>query len=326
MDKKESMKILFISSTRIGDAILSKGILKYLLDTYPEADFTIVCGKLPAPLFHDFPRLDRLIVLAEQRSLKRWYDLWCACRGERWDVVVDLRGSLLSYALRAKKRYVWKKNSTRMHRIEQLALMMGLEHVPFPSIFIQQHRFEEAEKHYDFKSSPVIALAPAANWAGKEWPIERFIELVKCLKNSHPPFKTARIALFAAPSERQKLAPFFQHFDEKELIDCVGGSDLLVSAALLKHCALFIGNDSGLMHMAAAVGVPTFGLFGPSRDEHYAPKGPLTDYIRTPESYEVLMHRHQRGHQGSLMVSLSVQEVFERLRLFLNRLEFEKVV
>ncbi|EFH11199.1 hypothetical protein HMPREF0731_2580 [Pseudoroseomonas cervicalis ATCC 49957] len=57
-------------------------------------------------------------------------------------------------------------------------------------------------------------------------------------------------------------------------IDAVGRLELPEAAALLSRCALFLGNDSGLMHLAAAAGVPTLGLFGPTPAGEYAPIGP----------------------------------------------------
>lgn len=319
------MKILFISSTRIGDAVLSTGILTHLQRTHEQARFTIVCGHLPAPLFKEFPNLEKLVVLEEKRSLKRWYNLWRTCRRDRWDMIVDLRGSALAFFLRARKRFVWRKNESLSHRTEQLAAMMRFDSVPTPNIPLSEERELMAATAHDFASHPVIALAPAANWVGKEWPCENFVALVDALKKKIPRFKAAKIALFASPREREQIKLLYEALPSKDLIDCVGTHDLLTQAALLKKCALFIGNDSGLMHMAAAVGTPTFGLFGPSRDEHYAPRGDRVCFMRTPESYETLMERHRAGEQGSLMRSLRVDDVVEAVSCFLQEKAIKKV-
>jgi heptosyltransferase-3 len=88
----------------------------------------------------------------------------------------------------------------------------------------------------------------------------------------------------------------------------VGRTGLTAAIACLRRCTLFIGNDSGLMHMAAAAGAPTLGLFGPSRDEHYAPWGPKAALVRTVESYDELVGAPGYDHKttGTLMDGLSV--------------------
>ena len=93
------MKILFITSNRVGDAVLSTGLLASLVENYPEAQFTIACGPYAAGLFRAVPRLERLIVLNKKSWNRHWLELWKACIGTRWDMVVDLRDSIVSRLL-----------------------------------------------------------------------------------------------------------------------------------------------------------------------------------------------------------------------------------
>ena len=71
-------------------------------------------------------------------------------------------------------------------------------------------------------------------------------------------------------------------------IDLVGTVDLLTAVAVLRRCALFIGNDTGLMHIAAASGIPTLGLFGPSPSHQYAPWGQHTALVRSTDPPEAM--------------------------------------
>ena len=89
------MKILYITSTRIGDAVLSTGLLGWLVEHLPEARVTIACGPLAAPLFAAVPGLERVIVLRKRPGGLHWLDLWRACLGVRWGLVVDLRRSAI---------------------------------------------------------------------------------------------------------------------------------------------------------------------------------------------------------------------------------------
>ncbi|MED6311825.1 MAG: glycosyltransferase family 9 protein, partial [Pseudomonadota bacterium] len=104
--------------------------------------------------------------------------------------------------------------------------------------------------------------------------------------------------------------------------DLVGVGDLSDVAHLLSRCDFFVGNDSGLMHMSAALGVPTLGLFGPSRTEQYAPWGPKCGYVRTKDSYEEIVGAPGYDHRttGSLMGGLSVDAVESAARQLVERI------
>src|SRR6202040_4353991 len=90
-------------------------------------------------------------------------------------------------------------------------------------------------------------------------------------------------------------------------IDLVGRVDLLTAAAVLRRCAMFIGNDTGLMHIAAASGTPTLGLFGPSPVAQYAPWGRRTAWVRSADPPEAMFgpgfaHRTTRPLKDRLFV------------------------
>lgn len=73
------MRILFITSTRIGDCVLSTGILDHLIKTHPQAMFTVACGPVAAPLFEAMPQIERVHIMAKKKNSMHWIDLWKAC-------------------------------------------------------------------------------------------------------------------------------------------------------------------------------------------------------------------------------------------------------
>ena len=89
-------KILFVTNTRIGDAVLSTGLLSYLLERHSNATITVACGVPSMPLFECVPNLNRLLVMKKKRLKLHWIELWAKCLGPRWDTIVDLRGSGLA--------------------------------------------------------------------------------------------------------------------------------------------------------------------------------------------------------------------------------------
>jgi heptosyltransferase-3 len=262
------LKILFITNTRIGDAILSSGVLRHMVDAHPSACFTVVCGRLAQTLFAATPRLDRVIVLKKRRFDLHWWDLWREVRGTRWDIIVDLRRSFISTFLRAEARHVIGPADDTVHRVAHLSSVLKLERPAAPHIYVTPAHADAARRLIPV-GAPVLAVAPVAAAPEKTWPAERFAELVHALLAG--PCAGWRIAFFGGPGDDVKAQALLAAYPDA--INVFGEPDLLTVAAALKACAAFIGNDSGLSHLAAAMGLPTLALFGPSDPIRYAPYG-----------------------------------------------------
>lgn len=300
------MQVLFVTATRIGDAVLSTGLLAHLIERYPGARLTIAAGPVAAPLFEAVPGLERVIGMEKQRLALHWLGLYRAVAGRRWDIVVDLRGSALPWLLRAGERYAMAKGNAHEHRVRQLARLFTLDPPPSPRLWLAPAHKQRAEALIP-AGGPVLAIGPAANWRGKQWRGECFAELARRLTAADGPLPGARVAVLAAAHERAQAEPLLAAAPAARIIDLIGKTDLLTAAAVLRRCALFVGNDTGLMHIAAASGVPTLGLFGPSPVEQYAPWGPCTAVARTEVPAEA-MYAAGFDHRttDTLMDSLSV--------------------
>ena len=313
------MKILFVTATRIGDAVLSTGLLSHLIERYPGAELTIAAGPLAAPLFAEAPGLARVIVVEKRANKLHWPSLYAQVVGTRWDMAVDLRGSALTYLLWARERRVMAKGDAEEHRVRQLARLFDLEPPPAPKLwFDAQHRAAAAALMP--AGATVLAVGPAANWQGKEWRAARFAELAQRLTAPNGPLAGARVAVMAAAHERAQAAPVIAALPRERVIDLVGKLDLLTAAAILRNAALFVGNDTGLMHLAAAAGAPTLGLFGPSNVKEYAPWGPRAAFVQTTIPYSRLFPSgFNRFTTDSMLDSLSVDIAEEGARALLRR-------
>ena len=284
------MNILFITSNRIGDAMLSTGLLDYLVHQYRESDVTVACGPGAEPLFTHANNVRKVITMTKQRRAGHWIALWREVVKTQWDIVVDLRASAIAYLLRSEERYVLdsSKSKEMTHRVEQLAGLMDLERVPNPRLWLSSETRAEANELVP-KGGNILGVGPTANWSGKQWPIEYFGDAVEKLTADDGLFPNARVVVFGGPGEEDMAAPLIDRLPAERTINLVGKTDVAQAGACLNNCSYFIGNDSGLMHIAASVGVPTLGLFGPSRDEHYRPWGEFSTFIRTPESYDEIV-------------------------------------
>tara|TARA_Y100000588_G_scaffold24409_1_gene24441 strand:- start:830 stop:1798 length:969 start_codon:yes stop_codon:yes gene_type:complete len=307
------MKALFITSTRIGDAVLSTGILNNLIQLHPSIDITVACGPAAAPIFAEMPRLKNLVCMEKKVCSLHWAHLWKICIGVRWDIIVDLRNSPVSRMLFGRRRYVMKRVNPSIHRVQHLGNVMGVRSSPpSPCLWISDSQEEAAQKLIGTKQK-VLALGPMANWKGKEWKLERFSELAFRLTRAGSILAGASVVILGSKAERSRSEKVLEKIPAGRRVNLVGKIDLLTAYALLRRSSLFIGNDSGLMHIAAASGIPTLGLFGPSREAHYGPWGPKTAWIRTQKTYDELVGEPGYDHRntGSLMSSLSVDQVEE---------------
>lgn len=342
------MKVLFITSTRLGDAVLSTGLLDHLLREYPLSKVTVACGPLPQSLFEGFPNVERIIPLKKEKRHGHWRKLWKATIGTKWDMVIDLRDSAVSRLIFTKERYIFGKHIDKSkHKVEQVAQTMRLDEVPAPKLYFTeaQEDFAKAliyppssfcstegstpqsimdasvQSKHDNKEK-IVAVGPSANWIGKTWPAENFIELIKWLTRAEGKVPNARVAVFAAPGEEAQAEPVLHSIPPDRRIDGIAKGTPAEVACALSQCDFYVGNDSGLMHAAAACGVPTVGLFGPSYPHLYAPYGDHTAYAQTPETFDQLIDFEGYSPQSltdTLMHSLSVDDVKNTILVFLNR-------
>lgn len=315
------MKVLFITSTRLGDGILSTGLLNHLLIEYPYAKVTIACGWLPASIFEGFPNVERIIQMKKKKRHGHWIDLWKDAIGTRWDMVIDLRDSAVSRLIFAKKRYIFSKHIDQTkHKVEQAAQVMKLQRVPAPTLY-----FTAAQQAFANSlipdGAPVIGVGPSANWIGKTWPAENFIEVINWMTSDDGVMPHARVAIFAAPGEEAQAKPVLESIPpERRIVGIAKGTPGEVAAALAK-CDFYIGNDSGLMHAATAAKVPTLGLFGPSYPHLYAPYGDHCAIAQTPETYDQLIDFEgysAKTLDRTLMNTLKTQVVID---IIINKFE-----
>jgi heptosyltransferase-3 len=281
---------LIIFPSRLGDAVLATSVLNLLNDYYAkfnnpyDLSLTLVLSPIVDSLFSDCMGLEKIIVFEKKRAKLHWINLWANIVKKRWHGVIDLRGSFLGYAVASNHRSTWRskryrytQSNQRLHKVEQinhflytsLPYLFNEKKLYQPFIPIRKQRQLEAQKQYPEKM--ILCVAPICNWIGKQWPIEYFEKLIHHFCKQFP---MACVTLWSSKEEQHYIKDLLTRLPDActcAQIDNNDLYDLANVAAHFKHAQLFIGNDSGLMHLSAAVGTPTIGLFGPSDDEVYAP-------------------------------------------------------
>ena len=244
-------------------------MLDHLVRTYPDARFTIACGPAVTTLFDRVPNRERTLVVVKHKNDSHWFKLWRQVAFTFWDLVVDFRGSAIAYLVPTRRRAVLRRTPGRKY--EQYAAMLGIDPPPLPTVWTAPA--DQARAAALLPNRPVIGFGATANWGPKVWPADRFAALFARLAQGPLPGATA--AIFAGPgaAERQMAQPLLDALPSA--VDLCGQLTLPEAAACIQRCDLYVGNDSGLMHLAAATGTPTIGLCGTTIDraEEMSPAG-----------------------------------------------------
>src|SRR3974390_1720799 len=173
------MHVLFVTSNRLGDAVLSTGLLDHLIRAHPDARITVACGAVAEGVFSRMPNRARTIVIDKQPYRLHWLPLWSATVTTFWDLVVDIRGSTIAWMLPTRRRAVMRRRPG--HKIEQLAAVLGLDRAPLPVAWTAAEDRARANTLLP-AGRPLVGLGPTANWAPKVWPPERFAALFQALE------------------------------------------------------------------------------------------------------------------------------------------------
>lgn len=300
-------QVLFVNSNRIGDCVISSGLIREIGRQLPGAEITVACGVAATPLFRSAPGVTRVIALKKKKLAGHWLGLWAEARRTRWDLVIDVRGSALAWLLPAKRRAVYNRRlETGARKVEVASRLIGADEALAPELFIDTRARVEAAAIIDPQMArgsgpgPILALAPVASHARKSWPADRWAQLIERLK-AEPGFDGWRFMLCGGPDDHEAAAPALAAAGDRGL-DFVRG-DILCAAAGFQRAALFAGNDSGLMHVSAAAGTPTLGLFGPTEWWLYKAWGSMGRTVAA----------NPRQGEFAPIEALTVDQVFEAL-------------
>lgn len=263
-------RTLFITSNRLGDAVLTTGVLHHLIDNEPQVPVTVVCGKLTADIFGNIPGVEKVVSISKRKYSLHWWDAFKQIEGVFWYRIVDFRGSALGF-LPARHRHTWKGAKDNEHKLVTNAALIGEKQPILPKIPVEVNKLSAQLKLS--QQTPILAIAPTANFAGKQWHYENFINLALRLTAKDGILPDARVLVLGAPGEEAQARPVVQALPSDRVLDYVGKTNPLEAAQLLSQADLFVGNDSGLMHTAVAVGIPTVGLFGIGKPKVYGPWG-----------------------------------------------------
>ena len=271
-------KILFVSLSNIGDAVMTLPTLIYLKKKHPSAKFDLICDARSVEIFQFFPSINKIYIRDKKGGISYQFRFIRKIRQTNYDLAVDLKTDFLLWFLRAKRK-IHKANNKSLHSVEKhfISICSNLKKIPDPKIYIPTKLQNNIKKIFPANQGKTIALALGANSNHKVWPTENYVCLLKLLK-----LKFENIILIGSKNEIDK-AQLFKKLYTKKVYDFCGKLTLLETASIIKKSDFFIGNDSGLGHIASAVNTQSFIIFGDGDPDRYHPWGNKSSWFQNAE-------------------------------------------
>jgi lipopolysaccharide heptosyltransferase I len=333
-------RILIVRLSAIGDVLHGLPVLNALRDALPRAFIGWVVEGAGGQLLRDHRALDELIVVPRKwlKSPRTVLGLRRRLRGLRFDVAIDMQGltkSAVAARLSGAPRRIgfdgrdgrelsrWLNNErvqpTKTHVVDR-----NLELLAPLGITNTRARFDLDDAPADARRAQEILAAgqlerfavvnPGAGWPSKVWPADRYAAVARHLGTRHA---MRALVVWAGDQERQ--------WAERIVAGSAGFAQLAPPtslrelAALERRAALFVGSDTGPLHLAAAVGTPCVGLFGPMPAERNGPYG--TQHVAVQKVCLIGTSRQKRTAGGESMEAISVEDACAACETILGRME-----
>jgi len=277
-------RLLFVTLSNIGDLVMTTPALRALHDAYPEARIDIVADPRSSELLTRCPYLGELFHRVKREGRTGLLRLVRSLRCRRYDAIVDLRTDFLPWLLRGARRSArWQAPPHGSHAVEQhFAVAQRLLSIPraIPDTCIWTTADDDARAAAQLDTVPGprrLVLAPGANWPGKRWPVEHYAALAQALRGDFD-----SLVLLGSAAD---VSDAGGRLDGLALptLNLMGRTSLIEATAVMRRATLFVGNDSGLGHLASAAGIPSVTVFGPGRPERYRPWGSRASLLLAPD-------------------------------------------
>ena len=281
MAQRDIHNILLITLSNIGDAVMTTPVMAALHEKYPQAVMDIVTDARAIELFSHCPYKGEIFLKDKQAGWRGVISLVKQLRTKHYDLVVDLRTDGLTLLLRASRRLTRRGSKVAgPHAVQQHFAVMGpregIIEIPATRLWLSPQDLDFAQQHLTaLPGKRWLALGPGARWAPKRWPARAFRELADRLQTQFD-----AVVLLGSTADVDSC----QQVADGLALPCItlaGKTRLLQAAAVLQQTALFVGNDSGLGHMAAACDTATLTVFGPGDPARYHPWHPRARWVQS---------------------------------------------
>jgi heptosyltransferase-2 len=342
-------RILAIKIVGIGDTVLMLTPLTALRRRFPEAKITALVTPLSSGIISRQPMIDDVMVydiLGKQQGVLDLLKLMWELARRRFDCVIDFEQyfqftAVLGYLSGAPLRIGLYNRNHRKHLFTHPVFLdpdshmvdiymkllepLGIQADPVKTLEdIHVSAEDESEiltllGHAGIEEDQLLVGIHAGSGPRaphKRWALERFVEIIQRLKHNLNP----QVVLTGSKEEQQLVDRIIDLAGAEGVHNMAGRLSINQTAALIRRCDLFLSNDTGPMHISAAVGTPTIGLFGPEAPCRYAPVGARNVYIHRPIECTPCVHiyagRADECKDPICMKRISVVEVWAAIQQY----------
>ncbi len=317
-------KILIIKPRGIGDIVLSTIILDNLSSCFPAAEIHYLVEEFAKQSVENNPLVKKIHTMQKTEFA---YFVARRIRKEKYDLIIDLwsnpRSAQITFLSGAKyrlgysyrgRRYAYniKANAGRgdVHSAEHNLELLKAIDVPITSknihYYINRNSQEKADRFINelkLINKTIIGIIPSGGWESKRCDAEKWIEICGELISRFDVY----LLLVWGPGDEKDTEKIKSELKDEIVI--APETDVDEMAALINNCDLIIANDSGPMHIAAALDVPTLGLFGPTDPEKHGPYNANSDYIIKDDLHCIICNKLTCPYDHECMKELPVNEV-----------------
>jgi len=294
IDPSKIKKVLLIRLRRIGDVILTTPAVSALRKAFPSALISYIVEEPYKELVEGNPCLNNVYVLKKKQNSKDFLKFIRQIRKEKVDVVIDFhsgpRASLITLFSGAKLKIGYRikyrnfiydvklsRSSERgpIHSVENhinLVKALGISVDPSFPVSVPEAKKEEAEKvekiirENEFKGHSIITIHISAGNEFRDWGADNWIQMTNLLAQQ----PEVRIVLVGAEEDKKAEEEILKK-SKAAILSLVGRLNLRELREVISHSSLFVGPDSGPMHIAATTSTPIVALFGPTLPANFAP-------------------------------------------------------
>ncbi len=329
-------KILLIRLSSLGDIVLTTPAIRAIRAHFPNAYIAMLVAKQSADVLRQNPNLNEIIQFnrsARDKDTGEMLRILRILRQRKFALTFDFqrkfRTELLMYLSGASERVGKGRLCTirvpeqgNKHATEHYFDLLHAAGIPAESreleIFLS--KFERADACYVFEEAGVselqlkVGLFPGAGWKLREWMPERFASIGDRLVQHF----NAQVLIFGGPKDVELVTTVCNLMNEPA-VPFAGTLQIRQLAASIEKCDLFLTNDTGPMHIAAAVGTPTLALFGPGNHIRFQPLGDAHTIIRYDVPCSPCKQFTDKCKDNICMKQITVDEVWDSISKILNR-------